>query len=146
MAKQIVRILSTLGPIGYLPASGTIASLVTLPAVLVLSTQSIWLYGAITLLVAIIAFYICSYALPTLNTQDPREIVIDELVGCLVTFIGLPLSITDLVLGFVFFRIFDIFKIVGIARLERLPRAWGILLDDVAAGVLANIMVRLISW
>lgn len=142
--QKLIQSFCTLGPIGHLPASGTIASLCTLPLVLVLAQAGWIIYTTVTLMLTILAFYICKSALASFKTADPKEIVIDELIGCLFAFMGLQLNMTSLVLGFLFFRIFDIFKIVGIARLEKRPGAWGIMLDDIAAGILANIMVRLI--
>lgn len=145
MYQKFILIFCTLGPIGYLPASGTIASLATIPLVIFLAQTGWVTYAIITLLLTILSFQLCKRALPSFKATDPKEIVIDELIGCLCTFMGLPLNLISLILGFIFFRIFDIFKIVGIARLEKRPGAWGIMLDDIAAGILANIVVRLIT-
>lgn len=139
-----LRSLCTLGPIGYLPASGTITSLITIPFVILLAQTGWVTYAIVTLSLTTLSFQLCKRALPSFKTADPKEIVVDEVVGCLFTFMGLQLNLITLILGFIFFRIFDIFKIVGIARLEKRPGAWGIMLDDIAAGILANIVVRLL--
>ncbi len=145
MGIRLIRILCTLGPIGYLPAPGTLASLITLPFVITLS-QVGWVgYSVTTIALTILAFALCKRALPYFAVTDPSQIVIDEVVGCLFTFMGVPMKAINLVVGFIFFRIFDIFKIVGIARLEKHAGAWGIMLDDIAAGILANIVVRIIT-
>ncbi len=143
--QKTYRLVSTFGPIGYLPGSGSIASFLTLPLVILLAQAGWVAYSVVTLILTVIAFAICKRALLSFKSLDPSEIVIDEVIGCLFAFMGLPLHIISLALGFVFFRIFDIFKIVGIARLEKRPGAWGIMLDDIAAGILANIVVRIMT-
>jgi phosphatidylglycerophosphatase A len=80
---------------------------------------------------------------------DPREVVMDEVAGQAVTFLAIPLLLPDdlplqqcclvTALGFLFFRAFDIFKPWPIRRLERLPAGWGVLADDLLAGVFAAI-------
>lgn len=144
MQANLLRPLCTLGPVGYLPASGTIATVVTLPLVIFLAQTGWIFYSIVTLLLTVAAFQICTLALPSFAKADPKEVVIDEVVGCLFTFIGLPIDFVTILIGFIFFRFFDIFKIVGIARLEKHYGARGVMLDDIAAGILANIIVRII--
>ena len=74
--------------------------------------------------------------------SDPSIVVIDEIVGMWVALIFLPKSLAITVLAFVIFRFFDIVKPFPSRQLEQLPRGWGIMLDDVAAGVYANIVCR----
>lgn len=76
--------------------------------------------------------------------HDPSIIVIDEIVGMLVALAFLPKTATVVVLTFVMFRLFDIVKPFPVRNLERIPAGWGIMLDDVAAGVYANVVCRLI--
>ena len=76
--------------------------------------------------------------------EDPQQIVIDEFAGYFVTIIGLPHTTTGLVVGFVLFRLFDIAKPPPIRKVEDLPGGWGIVLDDVMAGVYANLAARLL--
>ena len=77
--------------------------------------------------------------------RDARPIVIDEMAGFLVTLLWLPLNLMTLFLGFVLFRVFDIVKPPPIGILEkRLHGGWGIVLDDVLAGVFANVTLRLL--
>ena len=78
------------------------------------------------------------------NVKDPKQIVIDEFAGMLVAVAGLPFSIETFVLAFVFFRLFDITKPPPVRQLEILPGGIGIVLDDIMAGILANIVIRLI--
>ena len=73
--------------------------------------------------------------------KDAAPIVIDEIVGMLLTYCAVPVAWLPLVVGFLGFRFFDICK--PLPRLERLPGGWGIMLDDLFAGLLAQVSVRL---
>ncbi len=78
--------------------------------------------------------------------KDPGKVVIDEVVGMLITIGFMPLNFTIMLAGFFIFRAFDIFKPPPIRLLEKLPGGWGIMADDVLAGVYANIVLRLIIY
>ncbi len=69
--------------------------------------------------------------------EDPGHVVIDEVAGQWIALISLPATPWFAVMALVLFRLFDIWKPWPVRRLERLPGGWGIMLDDVAAGVLA---------
>ena len=69
--------------------------------------------------------------------KDPQFVVIDEVAGQLITLITVPVSWKSLLLGFILFRGFDIVKPPPVRQLESLPGGWGIVMDDVAAGVYA---------
>jgi phosphatidylglycerophosphatase A len=75
--------------------------------------------------------------------HDPGKVTIDEVVGTLVTFFLLPVSVPGLVLGFVLWRFFDIVKLPFIDKSQRLPGGWGIMIDDVLAGICANLTLRI---
>lgn len=77
--------------------------------------------------------------------EDPGRIVIDEYVGILVTMMGHQATIWNLVKGFILFRAFDILKPYPIRKLERLPGGYGIMADDVLAGVFSNIILFLVG-
>jgi phosphatidylglycerophosphatase A len=69
--------------------------------------------------------------------KDPQFVVIDEVAGQLITLIAVPVSWKSLLLGFILFRGFDIVKPWPLRRLENLPEGFGIVLDDVGAGLYA---------
>ncbi len=77
-----------------------------------------------------------------LKQKDPACIVIDEVIGMWVTLIGTQSHGPMLLAGFLLFRVFDIFKPFPIRKIESLPGGWGIVLDDVMAGVYANLVLR----
>jgi phosphatidylglycerophosphatase A len=90
-------------------------------------------------------------AITATGKDDPREVVADELAGQAVTFLAFPFLITaaistkqiffTTVLGFLLFRLFDIIKPWPIRKLEKLPKGWGILADDLLAAVFAAIVL-----
>jgi len=74
--------------------------------------------------------------------KDPARVTIDEIAGTLVTFFLNPVSLWGLGVGFLLWRFFDIVKLPFIDRSQRLPGGWGIMLDDVLAGICANLVLR----
>ncbi len=139
---SFARYLSAMG-VGLLPwAPGTWGSAVTLPLIF-------WLQGdpigyAVTLIGFIALGYWAVSKLDLKQNPDPGFVVIDEACGMMVTMIGIPWSWTSALLGFFLFRIFDIVKPFPVRRIERLPGYWGILCDDLAAGVYAWCVLKLI--
>lgn len=75
--------------------------------------------------------------------KDPGRVVIDEGVGYLVTVAFLPHSLGVAAAAFFLFRVFDVVKPTPVRQLERLPGGWGIVLDDVMAGVYGNLLIRI---
>ena len=78
--------------------------------------------------------------------EDPQKIVIDEIVGVWVTLLFVPYSLVNLLLAFVLFRLFDIFKPLYIRKFESMKNGWGVMMDDVAAGVYANLCLQAYLW
>jgi phosphatidylglycerophosphatase A len=74
------------------------------------------------------------------GSKDPQCVVIDEVAGMLVALAFAPPSLLGLGAAFVFFRTFDILKPFPVGRLERLPGTWGVMMDDLAAGILAGLL------
>jgi phosphatidylglycerophosphatase A len=118
---------------------------------------SSWITSITMVVLALVGSVVCIKFAPAIiaatNKTDPREIVADEFSGQAVTFLfiaAIPISniwVTGL-LGFLLFRFFDILKPWPIRKLEKLPKGWGILLDDLLAGVFAGIasLVCLVLW
>lgn len=140
--------------VGYFPvASGTAGSLVTLPLAFIIA----YYFGALGILYsAIIIFFIGYFASKEVlkyTAHDPAIIIIDEVVGQLLAFIFVgDLLIHNLnawwiyVVGFVLFRIFDITKPQPAKWADtKLVSAWGVMLDDVFAGLYAGAILYLIK-
>ena len=139
--------IATLGPIGYLTVPGTIATIVTIPLMFWLRMlfPSPFVYGGIVFLFLIVSLWVVHKARRYFKRhEDPPEIVIDEVVGCLITFWAIPLSTSSVIVGLLLFRFFDISKIGGAHYAERLNGSWGIVLDDVVAALISNMILRLL--
>ena len=79
-----------------------------------------------------------------LGRKDPGCVVIDEVVGQLITLIAVPVSWKTLLAGFILFRAFDTTKPPPVRQLERLPEGTGIVVDDIGAGIYALIVMQLV--
>jgi phosphatidylglycerophosphatase A len=79
-----------------------------------------------------------------MKRKDPSEVVIDETAAVLIPFFGLPFSWITCIAGFILFRLFDITKPFPINRLERIKGGWGIMIDDVGAGIFSLIILRIL--
>lgn len=75
--------------------------------------------------------------------EDPSKVVIDEIIGVWISLLFLPLTWQNILLGFILFRFFDITKPFGIRKLEAIENGWGVMLDDVLAGVYANFCLQI---
>ncbi len=136
--------LATLGIFGRSPvAPGTIATLfVGIPSGYLLALSPIQLAFPLLLLVLGLGIHVSGRAEKETGRHDPQEVVIDELVGYLIAVIFFEPSVKNLLLGFVAFRVFDIWKPWPVNVLqERLKGGVGIVMDDVAAGVYAMLLV-----
>ncbi len=140
--------LATGGYVGQIPfAPGTFGSLIGLPFCYLLAGIQLSTAIVAALIFIILAVLISGAAAKTLKRKDPGCIVIDEIAGMVVTFIGLPFTLTTAVLGFILFRILDILKPFPIRTLDqRLSGGLGIVADDVVAGILANVIIRLLLF
>lgn len=78
--------------------------------------------------------------------HDARKIVMDEWAGMFVSLLFVPFSLLNYGIAFVAFRAFDVIKLPPAAQFERLPRGWGVTMDDVAAGIYANLFTQAVVW
>ena len=144
--------VATLGGVGLLrPMPGTLGSLAALPpAFLVMWLAGPWavLAASLVLLVAgLVAVRHVAAAMEAGADPDHAAIVIDEACGQFLALIPAMLSPVLWILSFVLFRLFDIWKPGPIRMIERrLEGAWGVMLDDVAAGAAAAACVWAFSW
>ena len=147
IVNAISKAIATALGAGYSPvAPGTCGTLVTIPLAWVMAGLPLWQFALVTLAVIGIGIWAAGHADRAWGTHDSGRIVIDEVAGYLVT-----MALVDrghwvpLVVGFVVFRALDITKPPPIRWLdENLPGGFGVVIDDVAAGVLGmGIMVAL---
>lgn len=129
---------------GYSPVvPGTAGSLVGLIIYAVVRTDDAIVFAVLTLIAFIIGVFTSSKMEKHLG-DDPPVVVIDEIVGMWISLFLLPKSLSVALSSFVLFRVYDIVKPPPARQLEHLMNGWGIMLDDVAAGIYANLTVRLV--
>lgn len=137
-----IKSLATLSFIGYLPAPGTCGSLVAFLLLYFTHAHMYNLYLFVVSLLIVFSYFIVANALSFFDTQDPPEIVIDEFVGCFIALYGAFTGVISVLFAFILYRLLDIYKPLGITSIEKLPGAYGIVLDDVLAGLYANIVLH----
>ena len=125
-------------------APGTFGTLAAIPFYLLLSGLSLPLYIAVLVISAVVGVWICGQTADALGVHDHPAIVWDEFVGLWITMIAAPAGWLPLVLGFAFFRLFDVLKPWPISWLDKhVSGGLGIMVDDILAGVLACICLHL---
>lgn len=136
--------IATAGRVGELPTLPGTAGTFVGTVIAVLTGAAPGGQGVALAAALLLGWWAIPHVQRRLGRNDPHEIVVDEVAGALVTFLGVPLTPASLLTGFVAFRLLDIAKPPPIRQLERLPGAWGVLADDLAAGLLANLLLRLL--
>ena len=136
------------GGAGLAPkAPGTVGSLVALPLYLLLAALTPLVYGAVVVLLFLTGVWACARTERDLGVHDHPGIVWDEIVGMLVTLFLAPAGWVWLFIGFGLFRLFDIWKPYPISWLnDNVKGGWGIMLDDLAAGIAAAVCLQLLVW
>ena len=130
---------------GFSPVvPGTMGTLVGIPVYLVLSEIPSPLYELTLAAFFFLSSWISGKAQDYWEEKDAPRIVIDEIMGFLVTMLWVPVTAITVLCGFILFRLFDITKPFPVRRLERVKGGYGVVLDDVMAGVYANIALRLV--
>lgn len=131
---------------GYAPVApgtfGTIGGVVLAPAFAGVAAQSTTLYVLLLAAVAACAIWAAGVASEMFGLKDPRPVVCDEIAGYLVTMAFVPVSAASLLYAFLLFRLFDIVKPPPCRQAEDLPGGYGIVIDDLLAGVYANLALR----
>lgn len=143
---EAFRVVATFFGAGRFPvAPGTFASLLAvLLHVFLLSRLPIPWRAAAVAGAFLLGVAAASATGRALGEKDPRRIVVDEVVGQWVALFLVPARWLPVLLGFFLFRFFDILKPLGIRRLEALPSGWGIMADDVAAGLASMALLELL--
>ena len=147
--RSFILFLATGAYSGYVPvASGTVGSLVALP--LIFLSLHLWhlfpVLQVIVLVLAIIgACWVAGAAEQYLGEHDSGKIVVDEIVGFLTATALLELTLQRLIIAFFLFRLFDILKPPPARYFDQhVPGGAGVVLDDVCAGIYANLIVRVL--
>ncbi len=142
---SIIKFIATGAYSGYSPiAPGTAGSVVGISIYLLsISFQlSAFSYLLLTISIVFIGIWVSGKAEEIFEKKDSQKIVIDEIAGMLISLFMLPQGFFIVLSGFIIFRVLDIAKPFYI--LEKLPGGWGVMMDDVAAGIAANLILRVV--
>lgn len=140
--------MATAGYAGYVPvAPGTAGSLVGLAIYAVVRWSGGWgLEVGVLSTVVVLGIWSATVGERHFQREDPGYVVIDEVAGMLLTLLWIPVTWFGALVGFLAFRLFDIFKPFPARSAERLPEGWGVMADDLVAGVYGHLVVRLLAW
>ena len=145
---RLAVFIATVGYCGYFPiAPGTVGSAAGL-----LFYAVVWWSGSHVVEVAMIAALFAAGVWAGTTAEryfggiDPGPIVIDEVVGMLITLAFIPVGVSGAVAGFFLFRVFDVIKPYPAGRFERLHGGLGVMADDAMAAVYANLSLRVLMW
>jgi phosphatidylglycerophosphatase A len=145
---RLAVFIATAGYCGYFPfAPGTVGSAAGLVVYLLVwwSHSAIVEVGLIAVLFAL-GVWAGTTAEQYFGGIDPGPVVIDEVVGMLITLAFIPVGWSGALTGFLLFRVFDVFKPYPAGRFERLHGGLGVMADDAMAAVYANLSLRVIMW
>lgn len=140
---RLYMLMATVGGIGFIPAApGTLG---TVPAALLvwLLPMPMAIHVLLTVGVTVAGIIVSGEAEAVLGKKDPGCIVIDEFAGYLVAMAFLPPTPGYVIAAFVLFRAFDILKPYPINKLQSIKGGMGVMIDDLAAGLAANIILQL---
>ena len=142
---RFATFVATAGYVGYAPvAPGTCGSAVGLAAYAAVRwSDSVIVEGIVLIMALVIGIWSADIVERELG-KDPSVVVIDEVLGMLVTLAFIQVSAGGAVLGFFVFRLFDVIKPYPAGRLEHLHGGPGIMLDDAMAGVYSNLTLRVL--
>jgi phosphatidylglycerophosphatase A len=144
--SRLAVAFASFGYVGFAPAApGTVGAAAAVPLFLLLRRAgSAWLELAVCALIVVAGAWSARLTEEALGVEDPGPVVIDEVVGMLVSLLFLPGTWPVIAAAFVAFRVFDIVKPWPAGRLEHVPGGWGVMADDVMAGVYANLTIQIL--
>jgi len=151
LLDRILLIFATGFGTGYAPlASGTVGSLVAIPLVLALRPwiePGHYVSGILCVLVlSLFGVWCGNTGERVFGKKDDGRVVIDEVAGYLVTMLWIPQTWVTLTVGFFLSRFLDIVKPFPAHRSQKLKAGWGIMVDDLIAGIYANILLRVVVY
>ena len=147
MNSSIAEWFGTVFKIGKLPlAPGTWSSFIaSLLWFFLFDDIDLIVLPIITILIFFIGIVSSQKIINDTNENDPSRIVIDEWVGQWITFTFIPVNLSNFVIGLVLFRFFDITKPFPVKSAEKLTGGWGIMIDDVIAGIMSFIILYILN-
>ena len=147
MNEKLIKLLATgfgSGLVSFAP--GTIGTLVGVVICLLCLPLPWPMRLLIVIALSALSIYVAGRAEKIYQKKDDQRIVIDEIIGFQITMLPVAITILHLCVGFVLFRIFDILKPFPINNLQRLPGGWGVVIDDVAAGIYVGVILFALNY
>lgn len=143
--------------LGFIPgAPGTVGSAVTVAGIWYLERKGCFpqlfdgqhpmLWWGCSIALVVVSLFFSRKAKETFGKDDPGPVIIDEVAGQFITFFMVPLSLRTFIVGFLLFRFFDIIKPFPVHAMEELDDNVGITMDDVIAGVYANVSLLILYY
>lgn len=143
---KLHKVIATFFGIGYIGRGGGTVSAIVLCVIWLIMPLS-YLTNlnqiVITILVCVLGVW-SGNVVDTFWGKDSNKVVIDEVAGMLITLIFIPITVKYVLTGLVLFRFFDITKPLLIRKMELLPKGWGVMADDVLAGMYAHVCLLII--
>ncbi len=146
-AQRAALALAIVGPCGLSPvAPATLGSAVGTMAAWATASASLWMSVGAAVLLTLLAVWTGGVAEEALGAKDPAAVTIDEVVGAYLAGLFVAGTWPGVILSFAAFRITDTLKPAPAQQLQAWPGGWGIVADDVVAGVYAHLVTRLALW
>lgn len=146
---MLIRLISTAFGTGYSPiAPGTAGSLLAVLFYWFIPWPNVFVFSALTIALFVIGVYTSTVTEREFvgkwgeEGHDPKMVVIDEVVGIFIAFLSFRRTLPFIIAGFLLFRLFDILKPFPANKSQNLPGGWGIMLDDVIAGVYTFLIIE----
>jgi phosphatidylglycerophosphatase A len=133
--------------IGYIKGGGTIAAAACcIPWYLARTVGSFdWIALAVTVIITALGIWSAA-AVEKDWGKDSSRVVIDEAAGMMISLLFIPVTLPYVITGFILFRLLDITKPLLIRKTESLPSGWGVMMDDILAGLYTNLLLHTIMW
>jgi len=146
--SRLAVAFASFGYLGFAPvAPGTVGAAAAIPVFVLLRwAGSPWLEVVVCAAIVVAGAWSARLTEQALGVEDPGPVVIDEVVGMLVSLLFLPGTWPVILAAFLAFRVFDIVKPWPAGRLEHVPGGWGVMADDVMAGIYANLTIQILIW
>lgn len=146
-SEKIIKLLATGFGSGLSPfAPGTMGTLVGIPVCLACLPLTWPVRFIFVIILSALAIFVSGRAETIYRKKDDQRIVIDEIVGFQFALLPVAISGLNICAAFVLFRIFDIWKPFPVNKLQDLPGGWGVVIDDVAAGIYAGAVMLALNY
>jgi phosphatidylglycerophosphatase A len=145
---MLAKLIATCLGIGYLrKGAGTVAALFC--CIIWYTTLNFTIDNIVRIVIVICIFIAGTWSAGKVESEwghDSNRVVVDEVLGMCITLLFVPLNFITIASGLVLFRFFDILKPLFIRKAEQLPKGWGVMFDDLLAGIYANLVLHLLVW